>query len=97
MDDAAVLRVLWTIRNDRDREGGRIPIACLARLAGLSRQTIYAIMNGFVPISEMTRTKLCWLLINIDEGRLAFRRKGLQWEQRIEDEKPIRLPPCGQW
>jgi hypothetical protein len=64
-------------------------------MAGLSRQTLYAIMNGFVPISELTRTKLCWLLINIDEGRLSFRR--LKWEQKMENENFVRLPPRGSW
>jgi hypothetical protein len=88
MDDRAIRNALWNIRNNRDREGGRI----YGR-----RQTLYAIMNGFVPISELTRSKLCWLLINIDEGRLAFRRKGLQWEQQMENEKFVRLPPCGPW
>jgi hypothetical protein len=86
-----VVNLLRQARYDRTR---RIPIACLARAAGMSRETLYAGMNSD-KVSAQTCVALTLILREIAAGRLGFQRRARRWEQ-IEYPQPSHstgMPP----
>ncbi len=72
--------VVNLLRQCRYSRSPRMPIACLAKAAGLSRETLYVAMNTG-EASEETCAALTPILEEIAAGALAFERNGQQWQQ----------------
>jgi hypothetical protein len=79
--------VVNALRRCRYDRSPRVPIACLARAAGLSRETLYSGMNGG-KVSAETCAALTPVLQEVVAGRLEYRRRARRWE-----EQEIRKPP----
>jgi hypothetical protein len=72
-----VVNLLRRCRYDRWQ---RLQIACIARAAGLSRETLYVAMNTG-KMSEPTRAALTPVLKGIADGTIEFRRHGQVWKE----------------
>jgi hypothetical protein len=90
MSAPEVINALQRCRYDRSRQ---IPIAALARAAGLSRETLYAGMNSS-KVSKETCAALTPVLREVVAGRLEYRRRARRWEEVEVRRPPNRnLPP----
>jgi hypothetical protein len=75
-----IVRALRGWRYGRDWPGKRrVPFAPLARLSGLSRQSLYQIIRDG-RISDRHRAKLAIPVAGILDGGLRFKRRGQKWE-----------------
>jgi hypothetical protein len=72
-----VVSLLRRCRYDRSR---RLPIACIARAAGLHRWTLYEVMKTG-QASEVTLAALTPILRDVAAGTVAFERRAGRWEQ----------------
>jgi hypothetical protein len=72
---------------DRSR---RVPVAVIARMADVSRETAYQAARG--RMSETTRKRLSAVLSWIESGELRFFRRGQVWEGDYRTP-PDPLPP----
>ena len=68
----------------------RVPLAAVASLCGLSRQTIYQARRG--GMSDATRVILSRVVAWIETGEIRFRRRGQVWQPEYR-RRPDRLPP----
>ena len=75
-----ILRALRGWRYGRDRsDKNRVPFAVMARLSGVSRQSLYTIVRTG-RVSSTHRAKLSSAIEAILEGRLRFKRRGQRWQ-----------------
>ena len=75
-------------------KGDRVPIAALARYAGLHRDTLLGIIYGFKKPGHKVMDLLPPVLEKILAGRLKFVRNGLHWD--ICETPPIDYAGAGQ-
>jgi hypothetical protein len=89
---AQIARQLRLYQRDTAQYCGddRVPFAALARLIGVSRDTLHEAARG--TMSESTAERLIKIIAWIEQGRLRFRRHGQGWvdEYRMP---PDPLPP----
>jgi hypothetical protein len=81
----SVGEVVSLLRQCRSNRSPRVPIACIAKAAGLSRETLYVAMNTG-EASEETCAALAPVLKEIAAGALGFERSGQHWQ-------PVELMP----
>jgi hypothetical protein len=86
LSKAEIVRALRRYSGDR-----RVPLAVVASLAGLSRQTLYELMRGTSGVmTEATQARLSTAISEIEDGAVRIRRRGQRWEV---DCAPNPLPP----
>jgi hypothetical protein len=73
---------------DRSR---RVPVAVIARMADVSRETAYQAARA--RMSETTRIRLSAVLFSIEDGTLDFRRVGQVWEGDYRERREDRTSP----
>lgn len=77
---------------DRYRKGpDRVPLKVVAEFVGLHRDTLYAAIDGG-RISEVTRSRLTWVINAIERGRLRFTRHGQTWHLDYKDKPDPPVP-----
>jgi len=77
---------------DRYRKGpDRVPLRVLAVFVDLNRDTLYAAIDGG-RISEVTRSRLTWVIEAIEQGRLRFKRRGQAWHLDYKDKTTPPVP-----
>lgn len=88
-EEADIIRALRRYSSDPDLRGERrVPIAAVASMCGLSRETVYQAMRGVM--SGTTRAVLLAVIRQIDGGGIRFFRVGQEWRFC---EPPDPLPP----
>jgi hypothetical protein len=71
---------------NRYRKGrDRVPLKVVAEFVGINRDTLYAAIDGG-RISEVTRSRLTWVINAIEQGRLRFKRRGQTWHLDYTDK-----------
>jgi hypothetical protein len=63
----------------------RVPLAVVASLAQLSRQTLYEVLHEVLRgtsgvMSEATQARLSAVISEIEDGTIKIRRRGQRWE-----------------
>jgi hypothetical protein len=86
-----IVSALRRYRYDPELRGERrVPLAVVAALAGLSRETIYQALLG--KMNETTRVVLSRIISWIETGQVRLRRCGQRWEPEFR-QPPEPLPP----
>jgi hypothetical protein len=93
LSEQEVRRWLRRIRyENRFRKGrDRVPLKVVAEFVGLNRDTLYEAINGG-RLSEVTRSRLTWVIEAIEQGRLRFKRRGQSWHLDYKDKPTPPVP-----
>ena len=77
---------------NRYRKGrDRVPLKVVAEFVGINRDTLYEAINGG-RISEVTRSRLTWVIEAIEQGGLRFKRRGQTWHLDYKDKPTPPVP-----
>jgi len=77
---------------NRYRKGrDRIPLKVVDEFVGINRDTLYEAINGG-RLSEVTRSRLTWVIEAIEQGRLRFKRRGQTWHLDYKDKPTPPVP-----